>query len=320
VKTLNVIVAGGAGFIGSHLCAALVQAGHSVRCIDNLSTGSAANLDGLRREPRFTFEQCDVQDVRAQSADLVLHLASPASPVQYRRLSLETMAANSLGTWRLLDLAHESGARFVFASTSEVYGEPLVHPQPESYHGNVNPNGIRACYDEAKRFGEALTFEHARRYSTNVAIVRIFNTYGPRMASGDGRVIPAFIEACLAGRPIPIEGDGHQTRSFCYVDDLVRGLLAVALDRDARSEVFNIGNPAEYTIRELAEIVAEAAHVPLDLDFAPAAADSPTRRRPDIAKVRSRYGWSPCTPLREGIGLTLADFAGRAARVSVAAQ
>jgi nucleoside-diphosphate-sugar epimerase len=282
-----------------------------VLCIDNLSTGSAANLETLRGELRFSFEQCDVQDTRVRTADLVLHLASPASPIHYQRLSLETMAANSLGTWRLLEQAHAAGARFVFASTSEVYGEPLVHPQPESYHGNVNPNGIRACYDEAKRFGEALTFEYARRHDANVAIVRIFNTYGPRMARGDGRVIPAFIEACLAGRPIPVEGDGRQTRSFCYVDDLVRGLLAVALDRDASSEVFNLGNPAEYTIRDLAEVVATAANVPLSLDFAPAATDSPTRRRPDIAKVQGRYGWSPRTSLREGIGLTLADFAAR---------
>lgn len=311
MNTLNVIVAGSAGFIGSHLCAALVREGHRVLCIDNLSTGSAANLETLRGEPRFSFEQCDVQDVRARRADLVLHLASPASPVHYQRLSLETMGANSIGMWRLLELAHEAGARFIFASTSEIYGEPLVHPQPESYHGNVNPNGIRACYDEAKRFGEALTFEYARRHRANVGIVRIFNTYGPRMARGDGRVIPAFIEACLAGRPIPIEGDGRQTRSFCYVDDLVRGLIAVAMDRDASSEVFNLGNPAEYTIRELAAVVAATADVPLNFEFRPAAPDSPTRRRPDIAKVRGRYGWSPHTPLREGIGLTLADFAAR---------
>src|SRR5581483_4226031 len=214
-------------------CEQLLAAGHEVACLDNLSTGDLRNVEHLRQDSRFHFIEADVVAAPHVDAGLVLHLASPASPVHYKQFPIETMLANSAGTHRLLDIARQAGARFLFASTSEVYGDPLVHPQPESYWGNVNPIGPRACYDESKRFGEALTVEYKRKTGVNAAIVRIFNTYGPRMNIDDGRVVPAFIAAALDGRPLPLHGEGQQTRSFCYVTDLVAGLLLVAMDPTA---------------------------------------------------------------------------------------
>jgi nucleoside-diphosphate-sugar epimerase len=221
---------------------------------------------------------------------------------------METMLANSTGTLRLLDIARESDARFVFASTSEVYGDPIEHPQRETYWGNVNPIGQRACYDESKRFGEALTLEHRRRHGTNASIVRIFNTYGPRMNADDGRVVPAFIKAALAGEPIPIHGDGLQTRSFCYVSDLVEGLLNVALDDSAAGEVFNVGNPHEITVLDLARLVSRATGGDGRVVYMPRSADDPERRRADIGKVRARYHWEPRVELHDGLARTVAFF------------
>ena len=305
---MRVIVAGGAGFIGSHVCEELLGRGVEVVCLDNLATGRVENIAALRPHPGFSFVQADVVDPPALRGDVFLHLASPASPVHYKRLALETMLANSAGTHRLLDLAAASGARLVFASTSEVYGDPLEHPQRESYWGNVNPIGPRACYDESKRFGEALTMEHRRRHGVSASIVRIFNTYGPRMDPHDGRVVPAFIDAALAGEPIPVHGDGSQTRSFCYVSDLVEALLLVALDPAADGEVFNLGNPHEVTMQELAEEVRRVAGSAGPIAYLPRGADDPARRRPDISRMTTWYGWQPRVPLAEGLAATVAWF------------
>jgi nucleoside-diphosphate-sugar epimerase len=282
--------------------------GHDVVCLDNLSTGQLSNVEPLLADPHFQFLEGDVSEPRSMDVDLVLHLASPASPVHYRAHPLETMLANSLGTLRLLELASEAKARFVFASTSEVYGDPREHPQRESYWGNVNPNGERACYDESKRFGETVTLEFSRR-GLSVAIVRIFNTYGPRMNPHDGRIVPALMEAGLSGRPFPIQGTGQQTRAFCYVTDLVEALLGVALSPATTGQVFNIGNPEEVTMLELAEEVACLMGTEPRYEWLPAALDDPSRRCPDISRVNSVLGWHPRTPLAEGLRETKTYFA-----------
>ena len=312
---MRVLVAGGAGFIGSHVCDALLQHGHEVICLDNLLTGRTQNIEHLESHPEFSFLREDVVRAPLLPVDLVLHLASPASPLHYQRFAIETMLANSAGTHRLAALAADVGARFVFASTSEVYGDPLEHPQPESYWGNVNPVGPRACYDESKRFGEALTTEYRRKHGINATIVRIFNTYGPRMNIDDGRVVPEFAAAALRGQPLPVFGDGRQTRSFCYVSDLVEALLLVALDASADGDVFNLGNPHEVTMLELAATIAAAAGGGCEVAFLPAAEDDPARRRPDISRLRDRYGWAPKVALAGGIASTVAYF-----RDEVAAQ
>jgi nucleoside-diphosphate-sugar epimerase len=307
-RPMRVLVAGGAGFIGSHVCRALLTRGHEVLCLDNLITGSHANIDELESHPRFTFLREDVVRAPLLPVDLVLHLASPASPVHYQQFAIETMLANSAGTHRLLALAADRGARFVFASTSEVYGDPLEHPQKESYWGNVNPVGPRACYDESKRFGEALTFEYRRKHNVSASVVRIFNTYGPRMAADDGRVVPALINAALAGEPMPIHGDGEQTRSFCYVSDLVDVLLLVAFDRDAAGQIFNIGNAEEVNMLELASAVLDATGSSSPISFLPPVADDPARRKPDIRRVEARYDWRPRVALAEGLRHTVSYF------------
>ncbi len=305
---MRVLIAGGAGFIGSHLSRALLAGEHSVVCLDSFVTGRRSNVEELLGDDRFEMIEADVATAPRVACDLVFHLASPASPVHYQQFPIETMLANSAGTHRLLDIARESEARFVFASTSEVYGDPLEHPQRETYWGNVNPVGVRACYDESKRFGEALTVEYRRKHGVNASIVRIFNTYGPRMNIDDGRVVPAFIGAALAERSLPVFGDGLQTRSFCYVSDLVDALLLVGLDRDADGGVFNLGNPQEVTMRHLAETIARCAGSDGSLDFRPAATDDPARRRPDIGRMAERFGWQPKVELEEGIAKTVAHF------------
>ena len=306
---MRILVAGGAGFIGSHLCRLLLQRGHSVVCADNLLTGRRENVQELEDRPGFRFLDADISHMEAVPVDAIIHLASPASPVDYDRLPLETMASNSLGTWRLIDIAREVGASLLFVSTSEVYGDPLVHPQPETYWGNVDPNGPRSCYDESKRFGEALLWSARRVYGIRANIVRLFNTYGPRMRRDDGRAIPEMVSAALEQRPLIVHGDGSQTRSFCYVSDLVEGLAHVLLDGSIDGEVFNIGNPAEITVRELAESIVRLVGRGGSIQTSERRPGDPERRCPVIDKIRDRYGWRPRVDLDEGLRLTIATFA-----------
>jgi len=306
---MRIVVAGGAGFIGSHLCEALLADGHEVIAVDNLLTGQRAHVQAFLDHPRFTFLEHDVTQPLDLAADQIYHLASPASPEGYRRYPIPTLLVNALGTYHLLELARRYGARFLFASTSEVYGDPLVHPQVESYFGNVNPIGPRSCYDEGKRYGEAMTMEFVRSYGLDARIVRIFNTYGPRMDPQDGRVVPNFITRALRGEPLVIYGDGMQTRSLCYVSDLVRG-LRLAMDSDGLAgAVMNLGNPHEQTIRELAELVLELTGSPSPILFAEPRPDDPSRRCPDITRARALLGWEPQVPVREGLQATIAYFA-----------
>ena len=300
----TVLVAGGAGFIGSHLCEALLARGDRVVAVDNLLTGRRANLAHLAHRDHFRFVEHDVCEPfdADEPLDAVMDLASPASPVDFRTLALEILAVGSTGTRNLLDLARAHDARFFLASTSEVYGEPLVHPQPESYWGNVNPIGPRSCYDEAKRFSEALTVAYHRTHGVDVRIVRIFNTYGPRMRPDDGRVVTNFLVQALTGRPLTIYGEGTQTRSFCYVDDEVRGLLAL-LDGPLAGPV-NVGNPSEFTMIELAHLVLDITGSSSPLAFEPLPQDDPTQRRPDITVASEQLGWTPTVGLREGLERT----------------
>jgi len=305
---MRVVVTGGAGFVGSHVVDRYLRDGHDVVVVDNLCTGSLQNLDDAGEHSRLTFVRADASaplQIRGD-VDLVLHLASPASPVHYARLALETLAVNSAGTGHACDLAERSGARLLYASTSEVYGDPLVHPQPETYWGNVNPVGERACYDEAKRFGEALIATRVRRGPLDACIVRIFNTYGPRMGAEDGRAVPNFIAQALAGQPLTVYGDGNQTRSFTYVDDLVEGIVRLAAHDGARGAIVNLGNPEETTIAAAAAVIAELAGVPFHVEHRPLPPDDPTRRKPDITRARELLGWEPRTPLREGLAHTIA--------------
>lgn len=305
---MRVLVTGGAGFIGSHLCEALLLDGYRVVAVDNLVTGRIENLRSLLSHPRFQFLQLDVTEEFDLPVDAIYHLASPASPVGYRRHPIQTLLVNSLGTYRVLELARRYRARFLFASTSEVYGDPLVHPQPESYFGNVNPVGLRSCYDEGKRFGEALTMEYVREYGMDARIARIFNTYGPRMDPNDGRVVPNFIKSVLTGRPIEIFGDGSQTRSLCYVSDMVRG-LRLTLERDGLSgAVINLGNPDERSVLELAELIQRLVGVSVPVIFRPARPDDPARRCPDITRARTLLGWEPLVTLEDGMRATIEYF------------
>jgi nucleoside-diphosphate-sugar epimerase len=317
---MRVLVAGGAGFVGSHFCRRLRRDGHQVVCLDNLLTGDRANIADLVGTAGFEFLEADVATAPRVTVDAIVHLASPASPVDYERLPLETMAANSRGTWRLLELAVEVGASFTFVSTSEVYGDPLVHPQPEGYWGNVDPVGPRACYDESKRFGEALVTSYRRVHGVRAAIVRVFNTYGPAMRLDDGRVMPEFLGAALTGKPMRIHGDGQQTRSFMYVDDLVEALTLVGLDPDADGSVLNVGNDEEVTIVALAELIAREIAPGATIEHQVARSGDPQRRRPDIARIQARYGWQPRVPLAEGLHRTATWYRGQLAlRSAVAA-
>jgi len=303
--TRRVVVTGGAGFLGSHLCDALLGRGDDVVAVDNLSTGRRHNVAHLRAHPRFALVEADVcEGIPVDGAvDVVAHLASPASPPEYLRLALETLDVGSRGTGAALDLAGRHGARLVLASTSEVYGDPGVHPQPESYWGNVNPVGPRSVYDEAKRFAEALAMAHSRHRGADVGIVRIFNTYGPRQRPEDGRVVSNFVAQALAGRPLTIYGDGSQTRSFCYVDDLVAGLVAM-IGSDCIGPV-NLGNPTELTVRQLADVVRELTGSSSALTHVDLPVDDPTIRRPDITMARNVLGWSPSVDLRSGLLRTI---------------
>ena len=310
------VVAGGAGFLGSHLCDLLLDRGDHVLCVDDCSTGTADNIAHLVGHDRFRFVEHDVvqpglDDLvrsvwRGAPATRVLHLASPASPPEYLRRPIETLDVGSTGTRRLLELARRHGARFFLASTSEVYGDPLVHPQPETYWGNVNPIGERSVYDEAKRFAEALTMAYHRAHGLDVRIVRIFNTYGPRMQADDGRVVTNFVNQALRGDPLTVFGDGSQTRSFCYVDDEVRGLMAV-LEGPLTGPV-NVGNSREFTMVEFAEMVLELTGSTSKIERRPLPSDDPKLRQPDITVARERLGWEPTVQLREGLERTIAWF------------
>jgi dTDP-glucose 4,6-dehydratase len=297
----RIVVTGGAGFIGSHLCDVLLARGDEVVAVDNLLTGSHANVEHLEDDASFTFVLADVtKDIPVEgSIDGVMHFASPASPPEYLSLPLETLDVGSLGTRRALDLAREHDARFLLASTSEIYGDPAVHPQPESYLGNVDSIGPRAVYDEAKRFAETLTMTYHRQFGLDTGIVRIFNTYGPRLRPADGRVVSNFLVQAIEGKPITIYGDGTQTRSFCYVDDEVRGI--VALFDSSVTEPVNIGNPHEYTMLGLADLVRQVTNSSSDLVFEPLPEGDPARRRPDISRAQAELGWQPAVELRDGL-------------------
>ncbi len=298
---MRVVVTGGAGFLGSHLCEALLARGDEVVCIDNLLTGSETNIAHLTGRGDFEFIRHDVNETFKVDGEVgaVLHLASPASPRDYLAFPLETLRVGSDGTFNSLDVAHAHGARFMVASTSEIYGDPELHPQPESYWGNVNPHGPRSVYDEAKRFAEAVTMAYHRTLGVDTRIVRFFNTYGPRMRPGDGRVVSNFIVQAITGAPITIYGDGSQTRSFGYVSDTIAGVLAL-LDSDEHEPV-NIGHPGEFTMIELADVVLELTGSSSELVFEPLPIDDPTQRQPDITRARELLGWEPKVSLREGL-------------------
>ncbi|WP_339127916.1 UDP-glucuronic acid decarboxylase family protein [Streptomyces sp. f51] len=322
---MRVVVSGGSGFLGSHLCEELLRRGDTVYCLDNFSSGRKANIARLLNLPGFHFVPCDVTERFRfpRTVDAVAHLASPASPADYHRHPLETLAVGSRGTENMLRLAESQKARFVLASTSEVYGDPAVHPQDEGYWGNVNPIGPRSVYDEAKRFAEAISMAYRRSRGVDVGIVRIFNTYGPRMRPYDGRVISSFIRQALRGEPLTIFGDGTQTRSFCYVDDLVQGLVAM-LD-SAEPGPINLGNPEEHTVLELAELVTGITGSDAGLRRLPLPVDDPLRRRPVVTRARETLGWQPRVPLEEGLRNTVdwfvaeAEASGRAPEQAVAA-
>jgi dTDP-glucose 4,6-dehydratase len=302
------LVTGGAGFLGSHLCDRLLAESHRVICVDNLLTGSRRNIAHLVHRDDFVFIERDVTNPFEidEPLDNVLHFASPASPIDYLELPIQTLKVGSLGTHNTLGLAKVKKARYLLASTSEVYGDPLVHPQPESYWGNVNPVGPRGVYDEAKRFSEAMVMAYYRVHAVDTRIVRIFNTYGPRMRPKDGRVVPAFIDQALRGKPLTVFGDGSQTRSFCYVEDLVEGIWRL-LNSDVRTPV-NIGNPHEMTVLEFAETVTRLVNPDSEVAFKPLPIDDPKTRQPDISSARKNLGWEPKVPLEEGLISTIAYF------------
>lgn len=308
------VVTGGAGFLGSHLTDLLLSRGHRVTVFDNLVTGSLANIEHLSGHPGFRFVKQDVTDFLflEGAVDFLWHFASPASPVDYLELPIQTLKVGSLGTHKALGLAKTKGARFLLASTSEVYGDPLVHPQREDYWGNVNPVGPRGCYDEAKRFAEALTMAYRTEHHMETRIVRIFNTFGPRMRLRDGRVVPSFIGSALAGKPLAIHGDGTQTRSFCYVSDLVEGIyrLMMCEDRTAWAPV-NIGNPREMTIREFAREILKLTGSRSRLAAKPAPQDDPKQRQPDISRAQKLLKWNPEVGLVEGLQRTIDYFCGQ---------
>jgi dTDP-glucose 4,6-dehydratase len=310
------VVTGGAGFLGSHLCERLIAEGHRVICVDNLLTGSRANIEHLIDRNDFSFLEHDVSlpfEID-EPVDNVLHFASPASPIDYLELPIQTLKVGSLGTHNTLGLAKVKGSRYLLASTSEVYGDPLVHPQKESYWGNVNPVGPRGVYDEAKRFAEAMVMAYHRYHRLDTRIVRIFNTYGPRMRPKDGRVVPAFIQQALDGDPLSVFGDGRQTRSFCFVADLIEGIWRL-LNRDYNDPV-NIGNPTEMTILEFAETILRLVGSTSEIAFHPLPVDDPKTRQPDISLARRLLDWEPRVPLEDGLEKTVAYFRKLSARTT----
>ncbi len=302
------LITGGSGFIGNHLCEFLLAKGFKVIAIDNLSTGSLSNIEHLRSNPHFSFIHHDVSKhiVINEPLDFILHFASPASPVDYQRIPIQTLKVGSLGTHNTLGLALAKKATYLLASTSEVYGDPLVNPQPETYWGNVNPVGVRGCYDEAKRFSEALTMAYHRIHGVDTKIVRIFNTYGPKMRKDDGRVVPNFITQALANKPITIYGKGDQTRSFCYVSDLIEGIYTLMLSKI--NEPLNLGNPDEHTVEEFAQMILDTTKSKSKIVQKPLPEDDPKVRCPDISKAKKELKWEPKVKLKEGLVPTIAYF------------
>ena len=304
----RILVTGGSGFVGSHLCERLIREGNEVVCLDNFFTGSRVNIEPLLDDHRFELVRHDVTEPLTLEVDEVFHLACPASPIHYQRNPVRTIRTAVEGTLNMLDLAREVKARILIASTSEVYGDPAVHPQRESYWGNVNPIGPRACYDEGKRCAEALAVSYARQYGVEVRIARIFNTYGPRMHENDGRVVSNFTVQALRGEPITLYGEGQQTRSFCYVSDLIEGFLRLMASPHGADPV-NLGNPRETTVRELAELIRQLARSKSEIVHAPLPTDDPTRRKPDITRARELLAdWAPRVPHEEGLSATIEDF------------
>jgi len=305
----KILVTGGAGFLGSHLCDRLIGQGHQVLCLDSLFTGSLKNIEGLSSHPAFTFIKHDVVDpIAIEQLDEIYNLACPASPVHYQHNPIHTMKTSVLGALNVLELARRTGAKVFQASTSEVYGDPTVHPQPEAYWGNVNTIGIRSCYDEGKRAAETLFFDYQRTHSLRIKMVRIFNTYGPRMAADDGRVVSNFIVQALRGEDLTIYGDGTQTRSFCYADDLVEGFMRLMNADDSVVGPINMGNPGEFTMLELAEKVLRLTGSNSKLIHMPLPQDDPRQRQPDISKARQYLDWAPTVELEQGLQSTIAYF------------
>ena len=303
----RILISGGAGFIGSHLCDYLLKKGFGVVAVDNFITGSRGNIKHNLENPNFEFLEIDVSKEIAQVDNLgyIFHLASPASPADYQNLSEEIALVNSIGTLNLLKLAQKNKARFLLASTSEVYGDPEVHPQKESYKGNVNSYGFRSCYDESKRFAETLAYIYVHKYDLDIRIVRIFNTYGPRMRKNDGRVVSNFINQALEGSPITVYGDGIQTRSFCFVSDMVEAIYEIMFKEGIKGEIFNLGNPDEYTMIDLAKKIKKMVGSSSEIVFKPLPEDDPTRRCPDISKIKQVLGWEPKVGIEDGLLKTI---------------
>jgi UDP-glucuronate decarboxylase len=306
---MRILVTGGAGFIGSHLIDRLMTAGHEVICLDNFYTGHKRNILKWLGHPYFELIRHDITEPIRLEVDQIYHLACPASPVHYQYNPVKTVKTNVMGTLNMLGLAKRVKARFFLASTSEVYGDPEVHPQTEEYRGSVNPIGIRSCYDEGKRIAETLSFDYYRQNKVDIRVVRIFNTYGPRMLENDGRVVSNFIVQALRGNPLTVYGDGSQTRSFCYVSDLVEGFIRL-MNSDYIGPV-NLGNPGEYTILQLAQTVQNMINPEAQIKFEPLPSDDPRRRQPDITKAKTWLNWEPTIPLQEGLKLTIEDFSDR---------
>ena len=306
----RVLVTGGAGFIGSHLCERLLNDGHDVLCVDNYYSSTKANIGHLLDNPRFEVIRHDVTFPLYLEVDQIFHLACPASPVHYQRDPVQTTKTAVHGSINMLGLAKRTGAKILLTSTSEIYGDPLVHPQTEDYWGNVNPIGPRACYDEGKRAAETLFFDYYRQHGLKIKVVRLFNTYGPRMHPQDGRVVSNFIVSALTGTPLTIYGEGQQTRSFCYVSDLIDGLIAMMNSGDETTGPINLGNPGEFTIGELANIVIDMTKSNSSIKFLPLPIDDPIRRQPDITRAKNQLGWAPTIPLAEGLETTIQYFKG----------
>jgi nucleoside-diphosphate-sugar epimerase len=309
-KVKTCLVTGGAGFIGSWLCESLLLERYRVICVDDFSSGVAKNIENFKENENFEFVQHSViQPLEInKKIDFIFHLASRASPIDYQSHPIHTLLTNAQGTYNLLELTRNTNAKFLFSSTSEVYGDPLEHPQKETYWGNVNPIGLRSCYDESKRFGEAMTMAFLRKYSLDVRIVRIFNTYGPRMKANDGRVVSNFITQALEEKPLTIYGDGKQTRSFCYISDMVEGIKRAMLLKNTKGEVINLGNPNEFTILELANLVKRLTHSNSKIVFKELPEDDPKQRKPDIEKARKILQWEPTINFKEGLKETIQYF------------